>query len=57
MSYKEMKELAKLLSTYQKPSLTLFGSALGLVKSTEGNQKLDNGTKRNKQYPPKNNNS
>lgn len=55
MSYKEMKVLAKSLSTYQKPRLTLFGNAVYLVKSGKVNQRLDGGNNRTKQYNKKNN--
>lgn len=57
MSYKEMKELAKLLSTYQKPRLTLFGNALDMVKDGDVKQKLDGDNTRTKQVEDDDNNN
>ena len=53
MSYKEMKKLAKSLSTYKVPRLTLFGNAVDLV-ATKAPQKPETASTR-KRRPPKNN--
>ena len=53
MSYKEMRKLAKSLSTYKKPRLTLFGNAVSLV-ATKPQQSSESVNSRKKR-PPKNN--
>lgn len=52
MSYKKMENLAKSLSTYKVPRLTLFGNAVNLV-STKGQSNLDAGATRVHSKPPK----
>ena len=53
MSYREMRKMAKSLSAYKTPRLTLFGNAVDLVKGG-GQQSWEGCCKRMKQ--PTNNN-